>query len=316
MYPSAAPRRPPRSGACRGLLLWFVLAAAAPQPHAAVAPGGSTRATADTAKAPADSALAPLPRTRTRVPAEPDTAPPKRPANRYRIIQPYVPASATERQVAISRGRSKVNLGSRDGVQPGSIFSAVNGGLVIGLVQVDSATHDTAWVRLIKLENILDPRQPYPLDRDCELQPKLVTLETVHFDGDLPLISQGLEDRLAHMASFIRAFPEAPVLIEGHSDNSGKKGQAMALSLQRAERIKTYLNEYHHLPKARMYTRGYGDTRPLAANADEAGRRQNRRVEILMVDEIPERDKVPLGDKVEAPPDNTAKKTGTAAKKK
>jgi|GEM_PF-2343715 len=36
-----------------------------------------------------------------------------------------------------------------------------------------------------------------------------------------------------------------------------------------------------------MYTRGYGDTRPLAPNADEAGRRQNRRVEILMVDEVP-----------------------------
>jgi outer membrane protein OmpA-like peptidoglycan-associated protein len=308
-------------------MLWATLAAAPPQ-QAEHTAGDSARvhppqvsrsraraagdSAADTTKAPADSALAPLPKTRTRTPATPDTLPPKRPINRYRVIQPYAPASAAERQVAISRGRSKVNLGSRDGVQTGSIFAAVNGGLVIGLVQVDSTTHDTAWVRLIKLENVLDPRQPYPLDRDCELQPVLVTLETVHFDGETPLISRALEDRLAHMASFIRAFPEAPVLIEGHGDNSGKKGQAMALSLQRAERIKTYLDEYHHVPKARMYTRGYGDTRPLAPNTDEAGRRQNRRVEILMVDEVPERDEIP------ASPDTTrpAAKKPAAAKRK
>ncbi len=315
-------RRSPGLGVCKGgvLLVWMVLTAATPHQEGPAAGDNahtakdSTRAAkvrprltkdstaADTAKA--DSALVPLPRSRSRAEAEPDTVPPKRPPNRYRIVQPYVPVSATERQVAISRGRSKVNLGSRDGVQAGSIFSAVNGGLVIGLVQVDSISHDTSWVRLIKLENVLDPRQPYPLDRSCELQPVLVTLETIPFEGDTPLISQALDDQLAHMAGFIRAFPDAPVLIEGHSDSGGKKGQAMALSLQRAERIKTYLNEYHRLPKARMYTRGYGDTRPVAANADEAGRRQNRRVEILMV------------DKVSAPSDTAAAKPAAAPKKR
>ncbi|MCC7262408.1 MAG: OmpA family protein [Candidatus Latescibacteria bacterium] len=323
MTPAPGTRHPRWPGICKGwalLLGWLLLLAATPHPQEHGAPADTTHAgspraaktrghlakdstAANTAKAPADSALVPLPRSRARAEAEPDTIPPKRPVNRYRIVQPYVPASATERQVAISRGRSKANLGSRDGVQAGSIFSAVNGGLVIGLVQVDSIGHDTSWVRLIKLENVLDPRQPYPLDRSCELQPKLVTLETVHFEGETPLISQALEDRLAHMASFISAFPEAPVLIEGHSDSGGKKGQAMALSLQRAERIKTYLHEYYHLPKARMYTRGYGDTRPLAANASETGRRQNRRVEILLVDKVP------------APPDTAAAKPAGKKKK-
>jgi outer membrane protein OmpA-like peptidoglycan-associated protein len=298
------------------VLLWVTLAGAAPQQQAAKAPGDSAHAAEDSTRAAADTAvdstLPPLPKIRPKAHALPDTIPPKRPAARYRIVQPYVPGSATERQVAISRGRSKVNLGSRDGVQPGSIFSAINGGLVIGLVQVDSLAHDTSWVRLIKLENVLDPRQPYPLDRSCELQPVLVTLETIPFADDTPLISPALEDRLTHMAGFIRAFPEFPVLIEGHGDNSGKKGQSLALSLQRAERIKTYLNEYHHLPKARMYTRGYGDTRPLAANIDEAGRRQNRRVEITMVDAIPAGDKVPAGDKI--PPGDKVPTTPTGKK--
>ncbi len=289
MAQPAARRRPPRFGVSQGwaALLWVALAAAAPHQHAAKVAGDSTQAAADSTKVPADSTLVPLPKTRPKAPAQPDTIPTKRPINRYRIVEPYLPGSAAERQVAISRGRSKVNLGSRDGVQPGSIFSAINGGLVIGLVQVDSMAQDTSWVRLIKLENVLDPRQPYPLDRSCELQPKLVTLETIPFAGDTPQISPAMEDRLAHMAGFIRAFPEAPVLIEGHSDNSGKKGQPLALSLQRAEQIKTYLNEYCRIPKGRMYTRGFGDTRPLAANTDEAGRRQNRRVEILMVDKVP-----------------------------
>jgi OOP family OmpA-OmpF porin len=135
-----------------------------------------------------------------------------------------------------------------------------------------------------------------------------VTLETIPFDGDTPQISPALEDRLAHMAGFIRAFPEAPVLLEGHSDNSGKKGQPLALSQQRAEHIKTYLNEFYRIPKGRLHPRGFGDTRPLAANTDEAGRRQNRRVEILMVDEIPP------GDKVPALLDTTAKVTGKKRK--
>ena len=326
MGPPAALRTPPRSGLCQGwaALMWMVLVAAAPQPHEAKTSGdstrtdsthtpkgtiriskGSTRANTDTTKAPADSTLVPLPKVRPKAPAEPDTVVPKRPVNRYRIVEPYAPGSAAQRQVAISRGRSKVNLGSRDGVQPGSIFSAVNGGLVIGLVQVDSVAEDTSWVRLIKLENVLDPRQPYPLDQSCELQPKLVTLETIPFDADTPLISPALEDRLAHMASFIRAFPENPVLIEGHSDNSGKKGQPLALSLQQAERIKTYLNEYYRIPQGRLYTKGYGDTRPLAGNTSEAGRRQNRRVEILLVDKVPAGDKIPVGDKISTPPDTT-----------
>lgn len=301
--PAALPSLP-RSPLCRGVLLWVALAAAAPQQQGVTVSTDSIRAakdsthTADSTKTPADSALVPLPKIRPKIPAEPDTVPAKRPVNRYRIVQPYVPASAAERQVAISRGRSKVNLGSRDGVQPGSIFSAINGGLVIGLVQVDSMGQDTSWVRLIKLENVLDARQPYPLDRSCELQPKLVTLETIPFEADTPQISPALEDRLAHMASFIRAFPESPVLVEGHSDKSGKKEQSQALSLERAESIKTYLNEHYHVPKARMYPRGYGDTHPLAANTDEAGRRQNRRVEILMVDKVP------------APPNTAAKPAG------
>ncbi|MBM3279201.1 MAG: OmpA family protein [Candidatus Handelsmanbacteria bacterium] len=81
--------------------------------------------------------------------------------------------------------------------------------------------------------------------------------------------------------------PRGPGAHRGPQRQRRQERPVPTLSLQRAERIKTYLHEHYHLPKARMYTRGYGDTRPLAPNADEAGRRQNRRVEILMVDEVP-----------------------------
>lgn len=249
----------------------------------------------------------------TRRPARPapvDSAALRPAAPRYRIVRPYAPASASERQVAISHGRSRVNFGSRQGVQPGSIFEVFNGGLMIGLVQVDSVARDTSWVRLIKLENVLDPRQPYPLDRDCELKPKLVALETVYFDGETPALPPSLQERLRHVAGFILSFPDSPVLLEGHSDNKGKKTDLLKQSAWRAERLRTYLHEFHHIPLSRMRVRAYGDERPIAANATEEGRRQNRRVEITLVD------KVPLGDKVEALQDTAAGKAGASGKNK
>ncbi len=228
-------------------------------------------------------------------PAPADSA--ARPAlPRYRVVRPYAPASAGERQVAISRGRSRVNFGSRQGVQPGSIFAVFNGGLRLGLVQVDSVGRDTSWVRLIKLENVLDPAQPYPLDRGCALQPEFVALETVYFDGDSLALSLDLRERLRHVAGFILSFPDSPVLLEGHSDDRGKKAEQLKRSALQAERLKTYLHEFHRIPLSRLHARGYGSERPMASNAAEAGRRQNRRVEILLVDEA------------EVPPDTAAAK--------
>jgi outer membrane protein OmpA-like peptidoglycan-associated protein len=74
------------------------------------------------------------------------------------------------------------------------------------------------------------------------------------------------------------------VQINGHTDNVGDPSANLALSKARAEAVKQFLmtNAPSNFPTARVETRGFGDTQPLADNGSAAGKAKNRRVEILL----------------------------------
>lgn len=74
------------------------------------------------------------------------------------------------------------------------------------------------------------------------------------------------------------ANPNARIRIEGHTDAQGVAASNLALSSQRAAAVKAYLVR-KGVARNRMVSRGFGDTRPRATNATEAGRRTNRRIE-------------------------------------
>ena len=70
------------------------------------------------------------------------------------------------------------------------------------------------------------------------------------------------------------------MIIEGHTDSIGKFDYNMNLSKNRAGSVKTYLSA--KLAPELMQSRGYGYLRPITTNATIAGRRRNRRVEIIV----------------------------------
>jgi OOP family OmpA-OmpF porin len=76
------------------------------------------------------------------------------------------------------------------------------------------------------------------------------------------------------------------VEIDGHTDNTGTSAVNEALSQARADAVKTYLESKSHLlfPANRVTARGFGDTKPIAPNTTDDGRRQNRRVQIILGD--------------------------------
>jgi OOP family OmpA-OmpF porin len=73
------------------------------------------------------------------------------------------------------------------------------------------------------------------------------------------------------------------VRVEGHTDNTGNAAYNLLLSKKRARSVMTWLVK-HGIESARLESQGYGMTRPVADNATDEGRRDNRRVEFHLSD--------------------------------
>ncbi|HEY2091450.1 MAG TPA: OmpA family protein [Thermoanaerobaculia bacterium] len=72
--------------------------------------------------------------------------------------------------------------------------------------------------------------------------------------------------------------------IQGHTDDTGGKRYNEDLGEHRAEAVRRYLSRSANLPLMRMSTISYGDTLPVAPNKTRAGRAQNRRVVIVVLE--------------------------------
>lgn len=72
------------------------------------------------------------------------------------------------------------------------------------------------------------------------------------------------------------------IRIEGHTDSRGSKPKNKILSLQRAESVRNYLIKKGVSP-SRILTEGLGDSRPIADNGFDFGRRLNRRTEVVIL---------------------------------
>jgi outer membrane protein OmpA-like peptidoglycan-associated protein len=76
--------------------------------------------------------------------------------------------------------------------------------------------------------------------------------------------------------------PDWQVRVEGFTDSTGNAASNLKLSEERAESVANWLAD-HGVDRSRLTTKGYGEDRPVASNDTEAGRRKNRRVELVRV---------------------------------
>ena len=104
----------------------------------------------------------------------------------------------------------------------------------------------------------------------------------VTFGVDSAIINEQFRPALNEVASVLREYERSFVDVYGHTDSTGSDAYNMTLSERRAESVATYLAA-NGVQRARIATRGYGETQPIASNDTESGRAQNRRVEIKIV---------------------------------
>jgi outer membrane protein OmpA-like peptidoglycan-associated protein len=99
------------------------------------------------------------------------------------------------------------------------------------------------------------------------------------FDTNKSLLKPASKTDLAEFAKVLKEYKETDLVIEGHTDNKGKKATNQKLSVARANSVISFL-ESEGVAGGRMTGRGYADDMPIAPNDTENGRRQNRRVQI------------------------------------
>ena len=104
----------------------------------------------------------------------------------------------------------------------------------------------------------------------------------VTFAFDSAKLNPQFDPVLSKVAQTLVEYNKTVIQIAGHTDSTGSHAYNMKLSEQRAASVKAFL-QGQGVPAARMVTIGVGPDYPIASNDTEAGRAENRRVEITIV---------------------------------
>jgi outer membrane protein OmpA-like peptidoglycan-associated protein len=113
----------------------------------------------------------------------------------------------------------------------------------------------------------------------------VVNMADVLFETGKYALSQDAQLKLAKLSGIIQAHPGLNLAIEGHTDTTGTSEFNMKLSQQRADTVREFLISQGLSPDI-ITAKGMGEADPVADNGTAAGRKQNRRVEIIVSGEV------------------------------
>jgi outer membrane protein OmpA-like peptidoglycan-associated protein len=102
---------------------------------------------------------------------------------------------------------------------------------------------------------------------------------SIYFEPNSAKMSLDSRAVVDEVASFMRAYENTVIDIEGNTDSTGAREYNMKLSGERARTVKDYLIEKGY-PAERMRTVGKGPDNPIDSNATLEGREKNRRTDI------------------------------------
>ena len=100
---------------------------------------------------------------------------------------------------------------------------------------------------------------------------------------------------LDQLAVSLQKYPDSDILIVGHADSDGSDAYNLDLSQRRAAAASAYL-QAKGVPASRLHATGKGESEPIASNDTEAGKQQNRRVEIAIYASEAYRNRVKAGN--------------------
>jgi OOP family OmpA-OmpF porin len=114
--------------------------------------------------------------------------------------------------------------------------------------------------------------------------PKDYVLDNVYFDTGRSSLKPTSFKALNDLVEILKIKSTMIVEIQGHTDDVGKPEDNLKLSQERAESVKKYL-ESKGIEAARVSAKGYGQTQPIADNANPEGKARNRRTSLKVIKE-------------------------------
>lgn len=155
----------------------------------------------------------------------------------------------------------------------GALIGAASGAVLCGLlghVFLDPAAEVYAEAPTPLPEITPEPEPPVK---------QRIVLRGINFDFNSDVIGPDSRPVLDQAAEILKENPSVQVVVKGFTDSVGSVAYNQALSVRRAEAVYRYLVNQGVDPE-RLTVKGFGMSDPIADNSTEAGRAQNRRVEL------------------------------------
>ena len=113
-------------------------------------------------------------------------------------------------------------------------------------------------------------------------QVRLIMPSNITFATDSAVFQTSFNRVLDSVAKVLKEYDQTLVQVVGYTDNTGALAYNNQLSLKRAQAVATYLQN-RGVSAGRLSVMGMGPSNPIASNSTAAGREQNRRVEITLI---------------------------------
>jgi outer membrane protein OmpA-like peptidoglycan-associated protein len=113
----------------------------------------------------------------------------------------------------------------------------------------------------------------------------IVSMPDVLFDFNKYTLKPEARERLARISGIVLAYPDLKLQIEGYTDSIGSDGYNQTLSEKRAEAVRDYLVS-SGVSASNVTAQGMGKADPVADNSTAAGRKLNRRVEMIVSGDV------------------------------
>jgi outer membrane protein OmpA-like peptidoglycan-associated protein len=175
-------------------------------------------------------------------------------------------------------------IGTGGGALAGAAIGKVAGNTVMGAI-IGAAVGGAAGAAI---GHYMD-KQAKELDsqlKDAKIERvgegiKITFNSGILFNFDSAALRSASKEDIKNLSGVLKKYEDTKILLAGYTDNKGSKDYNKKLSLQRAKSVALYTAE-QGVDSDRMIINGYGESNPVADNSTEAGRQQNRRVEIAI----------------------------------